>query len=184
MLMARFMTGKGLVVHIKGNAQGRPLSETDSNALAKEFLQENACYLTLKRYSNKFQYRFEMSQQIIWTEVLKASSKTTSDTSLEEKGRKDGNVLFNEALNTFYLRLYCVRHMVKDHSESGRHLGYYFRLTSRVILYAPSHRQDNTYHGLCYTVVEHWLEREIAQWVHSTKDRSDDPSHHERTLLL
>ena len=32
-------------------------------------------------------------------------------------------------------------------------------------------------------VVEHWLEREIAQWVHSTKDRSDDPSHNERMLL-
>ena len=32
-------------------------------------------------------------------------------------------------------------------------------------------------------VVEHWLEREIAQWVHTMKDRSDDPSHHERTLL-
>ena len=31
-------------------------------------------------------------------------------------------------------------------------------------------------------VVEHWLEREIAQWV-AMKDRSDDPSHHERTLL-
>ena len=27
-------------------------------------------------------------------------------------------------------------------------------------------------------VVEHWLEREIAQWVHSMKDRSDDSSHH------
>ena len=26
-------------------------------------------------------------------------------------------------------------------------------------------------------VVEHWLEREIAQWVHPMKDRSDDPSH-------
>ena len=30
--------------------------------------------------------------------------------------------------------------------------------------------------------VEHWLEREIAQCVHPMKDRSDDPSHHERTL--
>ena len=29
-------------------------------------------------------------------------------------------------------------------------------------------------------VVEHWLEREIAQWVHPMKDQSDDPSHHER----
>ena len=32
-------------------------------------------------------------------------------------------------------------------------------------------------------VVEHWLERDIAQWVHPMKDRSDDPSHHVRTLL-
>ena len=30
---------------------------------------------------------------------------------------KEGNVLFNDALNTFYLRLYGVRHMVKDHSN-------------------------------------------------------------------
>ena len=32
-----------------------------------------------------------------------------------------------------------------------RHMGYSFRLTARVLLYAPSHRQDNTYHSLCYT---------------------------------
>ena len=31
-----------------------------------------------------------------------------------------------------------------------RHIGYYFRLTARVLLYAPSHRQDSTYHGLSY----------------------------------
>ena len=35
--------------------------------------------------------------------------------------------------------------MVKDH------IGYSYRLTARVLLYAPSHAQDNTYHGLCYT---------------------------------
>ena len=33
----------------------------------------------------------------------------------------------------------------------SRHIGYSYRLTARVLLYAPSHRQDNTYHGLCYT---------------------------------
>ena len=32
-----------------------------------------------------------------------------------------------------------------------RHIGYSYRLTARVLLYAPSHRQDNTYYGLCYT---------------------------------
>ena len=65
-----------------------------------------------------------------------------------------------------------------------RHIGYSYRLTARVLLYAPSHRQDNTYHAFVTPVVEHWLEREIAQWVHPMKDRSDDPSHHERTLYL
>ena len=30
------------------------------------------------------------------------------------------NVLFNDALNTFYLRLFGVRHMVKDHSDSEK----------------------------------------------------------------
>ena len=34
--------------------------------------------------------------------------------------RKEGNVSFNDALNTFYLRLYGVRHMVKDHSDSEK----------------------------------------------------------------
>ena len=32
-----------------------------------------------------------------------------------------------------------------------RHMGYSFWLTARVLLYAPSHRKDNTYHGLCCT---------------------------------
>ena len=92
--------------------------------------------------------------------------------------------LFNDALNTFYLRLYGVRHMVKDHSDSERereremfyltthsthfiygymasdiwlrttlivrketccrHIGFSYRLAARVLLYAPSHRQDST----------------------------------------
>ena len=32
-----------------------------------------------------------------------------------------------------------------------RHIGYSYRLAASVLLYAPSHIQDNTYHGLCYT---------------------------------
>ena len=32
-----------------------------------------------------------------------------------------------------------------------RHTGYSYWLTARVLLYGPSHRQDNTYHSLCYT---------------------------------
>ena len=37
-----------------------------------------------------------------------------------DNGRKEGNVLFNDALNTFYLRLYGVTHMVKNHSDRER----------------------------------------------------------------
>ena len=36
------------------------------------------------------------------------------------EGKKEGNALFNDALNTFYLQLYGVGHMVKDHSDSER----------------------------------------------------------------
>ena len=47
------------------------------------------------------------------------------------------------------------------------------------------HPTDRITHTTTFVtpVVEHWLEREIAQWVHPMKDRSDDPSHQERTLL-
>ena len=102
---------------------------------------------------------------------------------------KERNVLFNNALNTFYLRLYGIRHMVTDHSDSEK--GYplpphrlLLSINSKGSLYAPSHRQDNTYHGLCYTSRGALAGREISQWVHPMKDRSDDPSHHERTLYI
>ena len=65
--------------------------------------------------------------------------------------------LFNDALNTFYLRLYGVRHMVMDHSvsEKGNPLpphGIFFTINSKgsFICTIPK-EQDNTYHGLCYT---------------------------------
>ena len=43
------------------------------------------------------------------------------------------------------------------------------------------HPTDRITHTTAFVtpVVEHWLEREIAQWVHPMKDRSDDPSYHE-----
>ena len=47
------------------------------------------------------------------------------------------------------------------------------------------HPTDRIAHTTAFVtpVLDHWPEREIAQCVHPTKDRSDDPSHHERTLL-
>ena len=102
--------------------------------------------------------------------------------------RKEGNVLFNDALNTFYFRLYGVRHMVKDHSDSerGNPLPPHGLLSSinskgSFICTIPDRIAHTT--AFVTPVVEHCLERDIAQWVHSMKNRSDDPSHHERRLL-
>ena len=44
----------------------------------------------------------------------------TSRSCIKKERERERNVLFNDALNTFYLRLYGVRHMVKDHSDSEK----------------------------------------------------------------
>ena len=84
-------------------------------------------------------------------------------------GRMKDNVLFNITLNTFYFTLYGMGHMVRDHSDSDRKPAANTWLAARVLLYAPSHRQNNrqdgTYQSLSH-VMKHWLEWEIAQWVH------------------
>ena len=103
------------------------------------------------------------------------------------KGRKEMFYLMTHSQHFIYgymasdIRLRTILIVRKE--TRCRHIGYSFRLTARVLLYAPSHRQDSTYTAFVTPVVEHWMEREIAQWVHPMKDRSDDPSHHERTLL-
>ena len=63
--------------------------------------------------------------------------------------------------------------MVKEFSERleicfRHYMGYTFRLAAEdgLNIYVPSHKQDSTYHGVDVPVVEHWLEREIAEWVH------------------
>ena len=98
------------------------------------------------------------------------------DHSDSERGRKEGNVLFNDALNTFNLQLYGIKHMVKDHSDSERgnplspH-GLLFRISSKssFICIIP----DRITHTMAFVtpVMNHWLECEIAKWVHPMKDR-------------
>ena len=69
--------------------------------------------------------------------------------------RKEGNVLFNNVLNTFYLRWYGIRHMVKDHSDKEKgnmqppHRQLF--LIKQGFFYMHHSRQDSTYHDLCYT---------------------------------
>ena len=85
--------------------------------------------------------------------------------------------LFNDALNTFYLRLYGVRHMVKDHSEGN------LLPPHRLLLSINSKGSFIcTSHGLCYTSRGALAGMRNSSMGLSMKDRSDDPSHHELYL--
>ena len=86
-------------------------------------------------------------------------------------GSYKGRFLFNDTLNTFYLRLYGVGHMVNDHSESERgnlpppH-GLLFPISSKGSLICTI--PDRIAHTTAFVtlVMEHRLELEIAQWAH------------------
>ena len=41
-----------------------------------------------------------------------------------------------------------------------------YQLAARDLLHAPSHRQNSTYHGFCYTSCAALAEQETTQWVH------------------
>ena len=104
----------------------------------------------------------------------------------KKAGRKE--MFYLMTLNTFYLQLYGVRHMVKDHSDRERgnlmlpH-GLLFPISSKGSFICIIPRQDNTYHSLC--LHQSWSTGWNMKWLNGStmKDRSDAPSHHERTLL-
>ena len=65
----------------------------------------------------------------------------------------EANVLFNDTLNTFYLRLNSIGHMVKDHSDSKR------RNLQQWIFYMH-HFTDRIAHTTIFVIpiMEHWPE--------------------------
>ena len=87
---------------------------------------------------------------------------------------RERNVLFNDALNTFYLRLYGIRLMVKDHSDSerGNPLSPHrllLSINSKGSFICTMYTDRITHTTAFVTpVVEHWLEREIVQCVDTT----------------
>ena len=83
------------------------------------------------------------------------------------------------ALDIWLRTILIVRKETRCH-----HIGYSYWLTAKVLLYAPSHIQDNTYHGLCYTSRGALAGTSNSSIGPPMKDRSDDPPHHEQTLYL
>ena len=63
-----------------------------------------------------------MELETLHIQLLRKNKTTNGATCTESlhSGRKVGNVLFNVALNTFYLRLYGVGHIVKNYSDCKR----------------------------------------------------------------
>ena len=119
--------------------------------------------------------------------------------------REDG--LFNNVLNTFYLRKIMVKvwvsemfyltthstHFIYGYMASDiwlrtilivrkethcRHIGYSYRLSARVLLYAPSHRQDNTPRPLLHQL---WSTGWNEKWLNGSTPWRIDPTTH-RTM--
>ena len=105
--------------------------------ILREREREKMFYLTT--HSTHFIYGYISSD--IWL-------RTILRHILRERER---NVLFNDALNTFYLRLYGVRHMVKDHSKT-----HFKRERERNVLFNDA---LNTFHlrlyGIRHMVKDH-----------------------------
>ena len=75
------------------------------------------------------------------------------------KGRKEGNVLFNDALDTFYLRLYGVRQRERGNPLPSHGLLFPISSKDSFICNIPTERITHTT-AFVTPVVEHWLERE------------------------
>ena len=103
---------------------------------------------------------------------------------LAHSAHMEGNVIFNDTLNTFmviwHLSIGKEPLRLREEICCCHYMAYTFRLAARDLLYAQSNRQDNTNHGLCYTM-EHWLEQEIAEWS-TMRNPFNDQSYHEQTL--
>ena len=63
---------------------------------------------------------FEKELSNLRVEISQSRVKTEEMITVLNDRERERNVLFNDAVNTFYLRLYGVRHMVKDHSDSEK----------------------------------------------------------------
>ena len=86
--------------------------------------QTNKTTTNKQKQTNKTTNKTKTNKQIKQQQTNK-NKQTKQQTKQKKIGyrkdtevRKNGSVLFNDALNTFYLRFCGVIHMVNDHSDS------------------------------------------------------------------
>ena len=147
----------------RGQSEGLPHSSTSAQSLWQRTYNGRNNARSKQTYVNK--------TNAIWLDTAREEGNVLLNDALDTfylrlYGRKEGNVLLNDTLDTFYLRLYWCQ-TVKDHSDSEReetccrHMGYSFRLAARVLLYHPTDRIIYTA-AFVTPVVEHRLEWEIV----------------------
>ena len=83
--------------------------------------------------------------------------KSTPYSQTPNRGEREREMFYLTTHSTHFIYGYMVSDiwlrtiLIVRKETRFRHIGYSFRLTVRVLLYAPPHRQDSTYHSLCYT---------------------------------
>ena len=83
--------------------------------------------------------------------------------TLYHESMKEGNVLFNDALDTFYLRLYGVGHMVKYHSESERNACMHTYINT--LIYIHTHTYNVHIHRHTHTYIQTYTYTDIHTYI-------------------
>ena len=94
--------------------------------------------------------KLTMGLALVWNDLLKCFVDV-----MFEEGRKQMFYLMTHSTHFIYgymaSDIWLMTIQIAREETRCRRMGYSFRLAARFLLYAPSHRQDSTYHGLCYT---------------------------------
>ena len=112
-----------------------------------------------------------LSTRLLRPWVLKSRCLLSTLNAYWDLGREGGNVLINDAFNTFYLRLYGVGNIVKDYAArekpAAAALCFTLPINSKGYYYMH-HVTGRTVHTTAFVipVVKHWLELEIARREH------------------
>ena len=115
-------------------------------------LQYSRLYLSTDHYDI-----FTQSENLIHSQFQFWCYVKGNNSSLLVYGQREREMFYLTTHSTHFIYGYMASDiwlrtiLIVRKETCCRHIGYSYRLTARVLLYAPSHRQDNTYHGLCYT---------------------------------
>ena len=102
-----------------------------------KYLSEYICQKTITWFLAELNMIATVYVRLLWEREREMFDLTTHST----------HFIYGYMASDIWLRTILI---VRKETRSC-HIGFSYRLAARVLLYAPSHRQDNTYHSLCCT---------------------------------